>query len=116
MKEVPADKVINGIPFYTRIWKTTGTKVESQAVDMKTAQEFISAHSITTSWDDTTCQNYGEYSDGDTLYQVWLEDKDSIQAKLSVMKQNGIAGVAEWKLGLEDASVWDEIASYAAGQ
>lgn len=116
LKEVPADKVINGIPFYTRIWKTTGTKVESQAVDMKTAQEFISAHSITTKWDDATCQNYGEYSDGDTLYQVWLEDKDSIQAKLSVMKSNGIAGVAEWKLGLEDASVWDEIASYVAGQ
>ncbi|MBP8715610.1 MAG: SH3 domain-containing protein, partial [Lachnospiraceae bacterium] len=66
LKEVPADKIINGIPFYTRIWKTTGTTVESQAVDMKTAQEFISAHSIQTTWDDNAAQNYGEYSDGDT--------------------------------------------------
>lgn len=116
LKEVPADKVINGIPFYTRIWKTTGTAVESQAVDMKTAQEFITAHSIQTAWDDNTSQNYGEYTDGDTRYQVWLEDKDSIQAKLNVMKQNNIAGVAEWKLGLEDSSVWDEIAAYTSGQ
>ena len=116
LKEVPADKIINGIPFYTRIWKTTGTTVESQAVDMKTAQEFISAHSIQTTWDDNAAQNYGEYSDGDTLCQVWLEDKESIQAKLNVMKQNNIAGVAEWKLGLEDPTVWDEIAAYTSGQ
>ena len=47
---------------------------------------------------------------------VWLEDKESIQAKLNVMKQNNIAGVAEWKLGLEDPTVWDEIAAYTSGQ
>jgi spore germination protein YaaH len=116
LKEVPAGKIINGIPFYTRIWKTTGDKVESQAVDMTTAAKFISDHAIKTSWDENTCQNYGEYTDGDTLCQVWLEDTDSIQAKLNVMKQNGIAGVAEWKLGLEVPSVWDTISAYVSGK
>ena len=116
LKEVPASKVINGIPFYTRIWKTAGNKVDSQAVDMSTAAQFIKAHSIKTSWDENTCQNYGEYTDGDTLYQVWLEDKDSIQAKLDVMKQDNIAGVAEWKLGLEIPAVWDAISAYTSGK
>lgn len=59
VKEVPAEKVINAIPFYTRIWETTGDGISSQAVDMVTAEQFISNHGITAEWDETTCQNYG---------------------------------------------------------
>lgn len=110
--EVPAEKVINAIPFYTRIWETTGTTVDSQAVGMETASQYIKEHNIETRWDEKTCQNYGEYQSGDTLYQVWLEDAESIQVKLNVMKEYGIAGVAEWKLGFEVPSIWDTIEAY----
>mgnify|MGYP004727377347 FL=1 len=96
VKEVPAEKVINAIPFYTRIWETTGDGISSQAVDMVTAEQFISNHGITAEWDETTCQNYGEYTSGDSRYQVWLEDADSIKVKLNVMENYGIGGVAEW--------------------
>lgn len=110
--QVPANKVINAIPFYTRIWETSGTGVDSQAVGMDLANQYIAEHDITTRWDEETCQNYGEYQSGDTLYQVWLEDGDSIQVKLNIMNKYGIAGVAEWKLGFEVPSVWDVIAEY----
>ena len=110
--EVPADKVINAIPFYTRIWETKGTAVTSQAVGMELAQKYISDHSITTVWDEQTCQNYGEYQSGDSLYQVWLEDEDSIRVKLNIMSKYDIAGVAEWKLGFEVESIWDVIEEY----
>ncbi len=110
--EVPAEKVINGIPFYTRIWKTGSEGLSSEAVTMGGAQEFVGDHGIAVRWDETTCQNYGEIQEGDTLYQVWLEDADSIRVKLNVMENFDIAGVAEWRLGHETANVWDVIEEY----
>ena len=112
VKEVPAEKVINAIPFYTRIWETTGDGISSQAVDMVTAEQFISNHGITAEWDETTCQNYGEYTSGDSRYQVWLEDADSIRVKLNVMENYGIGGVAEWRLGFEKPEIWDVVGEY----
>ena len=112
LDEVPARKVINGIPFYTRIWSTSGTEVSSQAVDMATMKQWLSNHSLTPQWDDATCQNYAEYTDGGTLNQCWIEDEDSIRAKLNVMQANELAGVAEWRLGFEDPAVWSVIAEY----
>ena len=113
VKEVSPEKVINGVPFYTRIWTTAGGKVSSEAVGMAQAHEYIKAHNISMKWDDTTCQNYGEYTDSNgALNQIWLEDADSIDAKLSVMSANNIAGVAEWRLGFETSDVWDKIAAY----
>ncbi|MCH5263929.1 MAG: chitinase [Lachnospiraceae bacterium] len=110
--QVPAEKVINAIPFYTRIWETKGTTVSSQAVGMELAQQYITDHGITTVWDEQTCQNYGEYQSGDSYYQVWLEDEDSIRVKLNIMDKYGIGGVAEWKLGFEVDSIWDVIEEY----
>ncbi len=110
--DVPANKVINAIPFYTRIWETRGTTVESQAVGMEMAQQYIKDHNITTAWDEKTCQNYGEYQSGDSYYQVWLEDEDSIRVKLNIMDKYGIGGVAAWKLGFEVDSIWDVIEEY----
>lgn len=112
VEQVPANKVINAVPFYTRIWETTGSSISSQAVGMDMAQEYVSAHNIEVEWDDTTCQNYGEYTSGDTLYQVWLEDEQSIQVKLNIMEKYGIAGVASWRLGYEKPEIWDEIVNY----
>lgn len=112
LEEVPAEKVINAVPFYTRIWDTTGSNVESQAVGMDLAEEYISNHNITTVWDEDACQNYGEYESNGTKHQVWLEDAESIKVKLSVMDANNLAGVASWKLGYEKAEIWDVILDY----
>ena len=110
--EVPAEKVINAIPFYTRIWETKGTDVSSQAVGMEMAAEYIAAHDIVTRWDEETCQNYGEYQSGESFCQVWLEDAESIKVKLNIMEKYGISGVASWRLGFETADIWDVIEEY----
>lgn len=112
VSQVPANKVINAIPFYTRIWETTGSSISSQAVGMEMAEEYVAAHNIDVEWNEETCQNYGEYTSGDTLYQVWLEDEESIQVKLNIMEKYGIGGVAAWRLGFEKPEIWDEIETY----
>ena len=112
VNQVPAHKVINAVPFYTRIWETTGDSISSQAVGMEMAEEYVKTHGMDVEWDDTACQNYGEYKSGDTLYQVWLEDEKSIQVKLNIMEKYGIGGLAAWRLGFEKPSIWDEIETY----
>ncbi len=113
--EVPPEKVINGIPFYTRIWETTGSEVTSQAVDMATAREWLANHSLTPEWDEKTCQNYAEYQKDDTICQCWLEDEESIKVKLTIMDRYNLGGVAEWRLGYEDPAIWDTISLYLEG-
>lgn len=112
VSQVPANKVINAVPFYTRIWETTGSSISSQAVGMATAEEYVAAHNIDVEWNEETCQNYGEYTSGDTRYQVWLEDEESIRVKLNIMEKYGIGGVAAWRLGFEKPEIWDEIEAY----
>lgn len=112
MEEVPAEKIINGIPFYTRIWDTEGTEVSSQAVGMEVANQYVADHNLTLSWDEDACQNYGEYTSDGVIHQIWLEDAESIAVKLNVMDAHGIAGVASWCLGLETPDIWDTIAEY----
>lgn len=110
--QVPAQKVINALPFYTRIWKSEGANLTSEAVGMDLAEQFVANHNMEMRWDEETCQNYGEVQEGGILYQVWLEDEDSISAKLNIMQKYNIGGVASWKLGFEKASIWDVIGNY----
>lgn len=111
-KGVPANKIINGVPFYTRLWKTEGVQVSSQALGMADANEWMSGHGITPVWDDSVCQNVCSRQDGTALYEMWVEDAMSIEAKLSVMDNLNVAGVACWKLGFETNDIWDVISSH----
>lgn len=112
LEEVPAEKIINALPFYTRVWKTKDGEVTSEALGMEAAAEFISNYNVPTVWDEETCQNYGEIEMSGTLYQVWLEDAQSIETKLTVMKNLNVGGVAAWQLGLEDKAIWDVIDAF----
>lgn len=111
LAEVPAERVINAIPFYTRLWKTTGGALTSEAITMDQAQEVITKHNVETYWDQNTSQNYGKYEnaeDGSTC-QIWLEDAQSIAEKVKLVPKYELAGVAAWKLGFENSSIWSVI-------
>ncbi len=112
VEQVPAEKVINALPFYTRIWKSEGANLTSEAVGMEMAEQFTSNHNMEMRWDEAACQNYGETTEGGVLYQVWLEDEQSIEAKLGIMQKYNIGGVAAWRLGFEKPSIWDVINDY----
>ena len=114
LEEVPAEKTINGIPFYTRLWTEPfgGGNMTSEAMGMQSAADYIVANGMDTYWDDTVGQTVATLETEDALYSMWLEDEQSVAEKMKLVQENQLAGVAEWKLGLEKPSVWPVIAQY----
>ena len=148
LEDVPAEKIISGIPFYTRLWKETagstgdttqdtsdtadeganddaadgdeatdsqsgtGLQVESEALSMVAAAQKIASVGAETTWDEETKQNYATWQSGDETYEIWMEDAQSIEEKLKLMKEYKLAGTAAWALGQEDTSIWDVILKY----
>lgn len=109
LDEVPAERVINAIPFYTRLWRTTGGNVTSEAIGMDQAQQTIADNNVKTYWDKTTSQNYGKYEIDNSTYQIWLEDAQSVAEKVKLVSKYDLAGVSAWKLGFENSGIWKVI-------
>ena len=116
LKEVPADRLINGIPFYTRGWTTEDGKVTSEVLDMVEARKFVEDHDMKREWDNTAGQYYAEKQTKSKLYQIWMEEKKSVERKLDLMEDHNLSGVAVWLLGLETNDVWDVIEDYCEGK
>jgi spore germination protein YaaH len=111
--EVPAEQTVIAIPFFTRLWKTVSPGIPTaSAMGMLEAEKWIRSNNLSTEWDDVCAQEYVEMNSGNTRYQMWLENNASLEEKLKLIRAADCAGVAEWKLGLEKADVWDLIAEY----
>lgn len=111
--EVPKEKIIMGIPFYMRLWKETAEgEVSSEVYLMSKAEELISNNGLEPEWDDDAGCYYIEYKKDGATYRMWQEEDRSIEEKMKVIYNADVAGVAEWKLGLEKASVWNVIERY----
>ena len=114
LESVTKDKIICGIPFYTRLWKTNASgEVSSQAIGMDHADEILSQYKVTAAWSEETSQDYAEFTDEEGNFcQIWLENEKSIEEKMKLVQQYDLSGVAEWKLGFERAAIWNVIAKY----
>ena len=105
-EEIEPSKIILAVPFYTRVWTTnTSGKVTSKTVDMKNIDNVI-PDGVEKQWDDDLKQNYVEYMDGNNKKQIWIEDLDSLKAKISLIKENNLAGIGSWQKGMENEEVW----------
>jgi spore germination protein YaaH len=113
LEQVPANKVVNALPFYTILWKTEGAEVTDEYITLNNVADFLQRVNVTPGWDEETCQNYAEWQSGSATYQIWVEDLESLNVKLNVMSVKDIAGVAVWRLGYGTASAWELIKAYA---
>lgn len=109
---VPADKVVVGIPFFTRIWSVSQTSTTSSAVGMQAAIDELNKDGQTAIWNDDAGQYVCSYDRNGVTRKIWFEEDKSIEEKLKVVVDNNTAGIAVWKLGLEKASVWNVINQY----
>ena len=106
LSQVPNEKLILGIPFYTRLWITKDGKLTSQALSMSTANTFIDENNIELIWDETAQQYYGELEKNNSLYRIWVEDENSIAKKISLVHKYNLAGIASWRKGFETENIW----------
>ena len=125
LKEVPANQLILGMPFYTRVWSETPASqptdeadsaayydLSSYATSMTEVSKLLKANGVEPVWLEDVGQNYAEYQNNGVTYKIWIEDASSLEKKLTVMDHYGLAGGAFWKLGMEDSSIWDTIIKY----
>lgn len=112
LEQVPKEKVINALPFYSILWKTTGEQVTDEYLTLNNTEDFLNRIGQEGVWDEETQQLYVEWESGDSKYQIWVEDERSLMLKLNVMRVKDIAGVAVWRLGYGTGAAWEAISAY----
>lgn len=108
-EDVEAEKIILGMPFYTRTWWYANGDLKTTSVDMKDVDRIL-PEDAQKAWDDALKQNYVKYTKNGIEYEMWIEDVESIKAKLSLIEKYKLAGASYWEYGREDEAVWPVIA------
>ena len=106
-EEIKSDKIILAIPLYTRLWTedSSGKVVKQTTVSLKNMYNVI-PNGVEKQWDDNLKQYYVEYQDGQYTKKIWIEDEKSLKEKISLIKNNNLAGVASWEKGMETENFW----------
>ena len=107
LKDVPHEKIINAVPFYTRVWTEKDGKTTSSALGIEGAKKWIEENDVELYWQEPLGQYYGELQTVEGLKQIWMEEETSLGLKMDLIKKYDLAGVGCWKLGFEPASIWD---------
>lgn len=105
---VEAEKLILGVPFYTRVWEEHNGEIETSTIDMKSIEEVVPEGASRT-WDDELKQYYIEFVENGVTNKIWAEDEESIKAKLSLISEYNLAGAAFWEKDREPDSIWNVI-------
>ena len=113
-EQMDSSKIVCGIPFYTRSFTVDGQDnvIETGVLPMGKDLELLASKGVEATWVEEYGQKYGEYQEGDNIVRIWVEDAASIEAKLQLIEQYNIAGIAAWRLGLEDVNIWNTIIKY----
>lgn len=110
---IPRDKLIMGVPFYIRQWKldANGKLVGNNAIYSHSVANILANYKVTKTWDARFDQYRMEYQKDGLTHVFWLEDSETVKARLAIVKKYSLAGAAAWRLGQEDIPFWDTIAS-----
>lgn len=107
-EEIDSNKIILGIPLYTRLWTESNGTVTSKTVNMKSIDKVLPS-GVSKQWDDELKQYYVEYTEKGKTYKMWIEDEESIKNKVSLVRTYNLAGVAAWAKDREKDTIWSII-------
>lgn len=114
LEQVPNEKLLLGVPFYTRLWKETpnadGTvEISSSAITIPATADLIETKGLVPKPDESTGQNYCAYTEAGVTYKIWIEDDYSMRQRISLVKEYDLPGVASWRKGYETETIWETI-------
>lgn len=112
LSEVPPEQLVVALPFYTRLFTTDGANVSQKALSMGEANSLSDKYNAEKIWQADKEQYYVKYEKDGKINEVWLEDEESLSRKMGLVKEKNLGGLAFWKLGLEQSSIWDVISLY----
>lgn len=108
---VEADKLVLGIPFYTRLWVERNGKISSRDTVTMSAVNNALPSGVEKKWKDDVKQYYVEYKQAGATYKMWIEDEKSIEEKLNLISEYNLAGAAFWEKDMESNSVWNLVSN-----
>ena len=102
-------KVVIGVPFYGYNWPTGGGRALGQTWDMINAQ--IEARSLTVNLMESDSQRRPVQENWITYdgREVWFSTSSGLRAKIDLVQELDLAGIAIWRLGGEDPNNWEVI-------
>lgn len=108
-RSIPKEKLVLGMPLYSRYWTTENGKTSSKTVSMAQVNQIVANRGLTPTWDEESKQKYIEFEDNGALKQIWIEDRESLKWKTTLCLKYNLAGVASWRKDFETMDVWDTI-------
>lgn len=111
---VPSDKLLLGVPLYTRLWTETTrengeVEVSSESLSMEEAREWMAEKNVQPTYDEVIGQNVVTYENENKKYYIWLEDERSLENRIHLMKELDLAGIATWSTSFADSEAWKKI-------
>ncbi len=108
-QNVPMQKVLLGIPYYGRDWTKTTRGYTNQAINLTTALARAAQYNAKVTYVTTTADTVGiptfTYTDSaKAVHTVYFDDSKSWGAKLNLVTQYHLGGVADWALYWVDSS------------
>ena len=116
MEYVQSEKIILGLPFYTRLWETieteSGTIYDVTSLRLTSADRFVTENDFVFEYDEETGQNYGEKTVDNIYYQIWIEDEVSLKKRLELVEKYNLNGVGIWSLNYSKNTMWKLIGNF----
>ncbi|ADL50908.1 glycosyl hydrolase family 18 protein [Clostridium cellulovorans] len=103
---IPKEKILVGTAAYGYDWSSNGTK----AYGINGINNLATTYGATIQWDSVSQCPYFNYTDASGVsHSVWFENAYSLNFKLDLVNSYDVAGIAIWRLGLENADYWTSI-------
>jgi spore germination protein YaaH len=109
--KIPSDKIILGVPFYTRLWteKVGVSKPTTNVYTIKEAANYVKTNNLKSTYDEKSGQNYVQYTKGSVTYKMWIEDGTSMKNRVNTINTYELGGLAAWQKGFESPDIWKTI-------
>ena len=109
LKEVPKEKLLLGVPMYTRVWvvDSSGKVIRNPSASMPYVQTLITEKNLTPVWLEKEKQHFISYNNGTYTDKIWVEDARSIANRLDLVSKYGLAGSACWQYSQASQEIWD---------